>query len=452
MGNHTLYGRTVNVTTGPRQTKQVNNVLRNISSELSTHTEVWNSLEPDGTLKEQRMSFMVLFSGGASPDDPRPGFAKSKMAALLERLGDCISPDNYREFITAVNGIVAELQPMRPIDDKRETLEQKLEGKRMMEEAEAKREAERKAIGEIKRYSAAEVGSLARARLARLWPGHLFYVTTQTYSGGASMHVKWIDGPSLKEVEAVTRMYADRQVMDNTDYSAGIGHWMQPDGTVTVRYKSPNSEHDGEKHDRPTPDAVAVDFATGHVHADRYLSREAAETIAAAVEAKTGTRPKVVDSQAWMNKTRQIACADFDIEGSNDRSRYDANELAAETSFYKQPEPGTVPADLPASTGGNVTVRLNAEHQGVEVRFSEKPDYNTLADMKSHGFRWSKFQKLWYAKQTPERVAYAYGLAGQSAPEQARTTTTSEPDRFDMAVEDQMAEAAGVGNSDEGRY
>lgn len=68
---------------------------------------------------------------------------------------------------------------------------------------------------------------------------------------------------------------------------------------------------------------------------------------------------------------------------------------------------------LPASgdgatvTGSRATVARNAEHDGVEVRFAEKPDEQTLADMKAHGFRWSFKQRIWYAKYTDERYQWA---------------------------------------------
>jgi hypothetical protein len=43
---------------------------------------------------------------------------------------------------------------------------------------------------------------------------------------------------------------------------------------------------------------------------------------------------------------------------------------------------------------------LNEEHQGIEVKFTDKPSEDIRASLKRFKFRWSRRQKLWYAKQT----------------------------------------------------
>lgn len=65
----------------------------------------------------------------------------------------------------------------------------------------------------------------------------------------------------------------------------------------------------------------------------------------------------------------------------------------------------------PANGNGQVSVRLNAEKNGVEILFAEKPESGVLGSLKSHGFRWSPAGKLWYAKQSPEKIAFANSLA-----------------------------------------
>ena len=55
---------------------------------------------------------------------------------------------------------------------------------------------------------------------------------------------------------------------------------------------------------------------------------------------------------------------------------------------------------------------LNAEHNGVEIRFTEKPAPEVLDALKSAGFRWHGKKKLWYAKQSPDRLALAEKLTG----------------------------------------
>ena len=53
-----------------------------------------------------------------------------------------------------------------------------------------------------KRYlTCAETAKEVRAVLKRYWPGLKFSVRSDTYSGGASIRVRWYDGPTGKQVE-----------------------------------------------------------------------------------------------------------------------------------------------------------------------------------------------------------------------------------------------------------
>lgn len=50
-------------------------------------------------------------------------------------------------------------------------------------------------------------------------------------------------------------------------------------------------------------------------------------------------------------------------------------------------------------------ITLNPDKNGIEVRFDGKPAREILDKLKENGFRWSNRQKMWYAKQTDERLA-----------------------------------------------
>ena len=56
-------------------------------------------------------------------------------------------------------------------------------------------------------------------------------------------------------------------------------------------------------------------------------------------------------------------------------------------------------------------VTLNEEKQGIEVRFDSKPSKDVLAKLKESGFRWSNRQKMWYAKQSAERLDIVNSLS-----------------------------------------
>ncbi|EQB4341425.1 TPA: hypothetical protein ACXDAZ_002687 [Clostridium botulinum] len=51
----------------------------------------------------------------------------------------------------------------------------------------------------------------------------------------------------------------------------------------------------------------------------------------------------------------------------------------------------------------NVSVKFNEVKNGIELHFTDKPSQEVREQIKSNGFRWSKFQKIWYAKDTEEK-------------------------------------------------
>jgi hypothetical protein len=67
-----------------------------------------------------------------------------------------------------------------------------------------------------------------------------------------------------------------------------------------------------------------------------------------------------------------------------------------------------------------VSYALNAEMNGIEITFSEKPSQEIIEQLKAHGFRWSK-RGFWYAKQTEERLQFAKQLTGKKVTDEHQT-------------------------------
>lgn len=67
------------------------------------------------------------------------------------------------------------------------------------------------------------------------------------------------------------------------------------------------------------------------------------------------------------------------------------------------------------------TYRINEELNGIEISFPSVPSEEVRNELKTNGFRWSKYKKVWYAKQTAERLEFAKMLAGET--EQTETVT-----------------------------
>lgn len=54
---------------------------------------------------------------------------------------------------------------------------------------------------------------------------------------------------------------------------------------------------------------------------------------------------------------------------------------------------------------------LNKELDGIEIKFESKPLQATIDGLKQLGFRWRSKKKVWYAKNTPERLETARIIA-----------------------------------------
>lgn len=81
----------------------------------------------------------------------------------------------------------------------------------------------------------------------------------------------------------------------------------------------------------------------------------------------------------------------------------------------------------------NATMTMNNAKQGIEIRFDGKPDGSIIGSLKDNGFRWSPKQKMWYAKQSEDRLAFAATLDGieiEEIPDQP--TASAEPEIFDL--------------------
>lgn len=54
-----------------------------------------------------------------------------------------------------------------------------------------------------------------------------------------------------------------------------------------------------------------------------------------------------------------------------------------------------------------LSITLNTEKNGIELRFDTKPNIDIITAIKEAGFRWSGKQRMWYAKQNDDTVALA---------------------------------------------
>lgn len=55
-------------------------------------------------------------------------------------------------------------------------------------------------------------------------------------------------------------------------------------------------------------------------------------------------------------------------------------------------------------------ININQELNGIELSFESKPEAATLDEIKRQGFRWNRNKRIWYAKQTADRLMFAESL------------------------------------------
>ena len=97
-----------------------------------------------------------------------------------------------------------------------------------------------------------------------------------------------------------------------------------------------------------------------------------------------------------------------------------ADKTATLTEAVQAKQTGSEPAAEPAAfsadwgdgrkviaTTAAGGIAENAERQGLEVRFSGRPDDDTRAILKQSGFKWHRAGRYWYARQSGERLAAA---------------------------------------------
>lgn len=67
-----------------------------------------------------------------------------------------------------------------------------------------------------------------------------------------------------------------------------------------------------------------------------------------------------------------------------------------------------------------ITWSTNKEHNGVEIKFPQRPSRDVINQLKERGFHWHTKDQLWFARQTPERLDFARKIGNESKQEKAQ--------------------------------
>ena len=126
--------------------------------------------------------------------------------------------------------------------------------------------------------SCAETAKLVRQALKAAFPGQRFSVRSDVYSGGASIRVRWTDGPRESDVDPVVKAFAGSRFDGMIDLAYGAAHALSPDGEVMLLGTYGHSF--GNEPLAEVPDGwTPVRFGADYVFADRDLSPAYAATL-----------------------------------------------------------------------------------------------------------------------------------------------------------------------------
>ena len=89
---------------------------------------------------------------------------------------------------------------------------------------------------ETKYLSCAETAKLVRTALKKNFTGVKFSVRSSVYSGGASIDVSWVLGPTTKEVDAIASQYESADFDGSIDMETHYDHWLLPDGSAIIKH------------------------------------------------------------------------------------------------------------------------------------------------------------------------------------------------------------------------
>lgn len=138
----------------------------------------------------------------------------------------------------------------------------------------------------------AETNKIPRAHLKRAFPGTKFTVRGSSYSGGSSTDIAWTDGPTLKQVEAVTSAYASRGFDGMIDVAYSKTSWLLPSGEIVTVYSNGTENSAGSVEGyaipKPHPQAEAAHSGIGYVRCSRTESLAFVETVRAAIGKLSG--------------------------------------------------------------------------------------------------------------------------------------------------------------------
>ena len=344
-------------------------------------------LEKTGILGgEERETLLYVMFGQNALRNPEE-FEVKKAEFLKWLASKLITVVDYPEIRTKVKEI---FDAHVFINDLRLTEEQKqqqtIERNKIMAEHEAKREEERiktdqEAEALKKEYPylilTSQIGLSSRINatknirieLDKVFPGLIFSIKSESYSGGDSINVNWTDGASSEEVEKIVKKYEQ-------------GHFDGMNDIYEFTDRAFTKLFGGVK----------------YLFCNRAVSPKRFQQVAEKLGYSENFTIK--DEYTW-------ELTGIDDKLNENRVHNEITREAHKTSFYVMPGKIEVSVQDIQNSQDGIRIQENKEHQGIEIVFDSKPSQDIIDRLKANRFRWNNRTKVWYSKLNANSLRFA---------------------------------------------
>jgi Large polyvalent protein associated domain 29 len=238
--------------------------------------------------------------------------------------------------------------------------------------------------------SVAQAAKEIRTELKATYPGIKFKVQSDNYSMGSSIDIYWVDGPTIEQVKEISNK---KERVSRCEYTGDIL-------SGGNRYVSTHRTYS-----ESVLTAEIEKVLTKYQHNDLvdYLDRPMA-------------RAEVVATQSKYDSTWDLSSAPCIKMGDSVRAHTDSVRSYVyknlhDISFVNLQVAEVKPVESAVESEVAATVSENNIKNGIEIKFSTKPDRAVIEELKANGFRYSRGQNIWYAARTDDRLIVANNLA-----------------------------------------